>query len=103
MSKSHDHQLSTAYFHVPPHCYYISFRKLYNVLILRALVFRELLQNSDDASASAVEIHFDTEAYLQRSGTENPGTSSDTTSIIPLPDLRTTVVCVQSCSTDHHT
>ncbi|GLB37239.1 putative protein of unknown function (DUF3684) [Lyophyllum shimeji] len=52
-------------------------------------VFRELLQNSDDAQATAVEIHFDTQKYLDgKSGSQVEGQSSKA----PLPDLKTTVV-----------
>ncbi|KAI0267320.1 hypothetical protein BC834DRAFT_981543 [Gloeopeniophorella convolvens] len=54
-------------------------------------VFRELLQNSDDAGARSVEIHFETEAYLNR---QKP---SDNHSDGPaereeLPNLKTAVV-----------
>ncbi|KAI0342553.1 hypothetical protein BDW22DRAFT_1484759 [Trametopsis cervina] len=56
-------------------------------------VFRELLQNSDDASAKAVEIHFDTEGYLQRSNNAGGDDgSSETSDITPLPDLKTVLV-----------
>lgn len=34
------------------------------------LVFRELLQNSDDAASKAVEIHFETQRYLDCKGNE---------------------------------
>lgn len=52
-------------------------------------VFRELLQNSDDAQSSAVEIHFETEEYLRRKNNKNamqPGDSEG------FPDLKTTLV-----------
>ncbi|KAH9901111.1 hypothetical protein C8Q73DRAFT_742765 [Cubamyces lactineus] len=58
-------------------------------------VFRELLQNSDDASATAVEIHFETKAYLERKnkapedGAENAVIARDAEQ---LPDLKTTAV-----------
>jgi hypothetical protein len=55
------------------------------------IVFRELLQNSDDAEARSVEIRFETEAYLSR---EN---GDDLQSVKPLrenlPDLKTAVAC----------
>ncbi|KAI0701855.1 hypothetical protein BC835DRAFT_1435271 [Cytidiella melzeri] len=57
-------------------------------------VFRELLQNSDDASAKAVEIHFDTEAYVQRVK-DGPGDRDGLTnvqSVTPLPDLKQVIV-----------
>ncbi|KAF8549064.1 ATPase domain of HSP90 chaperone/DNA topoisomerase II/histidine kinase, partial [Imleria badia] len=46
-------------------------------------VFRELLQNSDDARSSKVEIHFETADHLDRrtQGEENPDAST-------LPDLK---------------
>lgn len=53
-------------------------------------VFRELLQNSDDAHATAVEIRFETQAFLDKkdvSSLISQEHSSDT-----LPDLRTVVV-----------
>jgi len=46
-------------------------------------VFRELLQNSDDASSKAVEIRFETRRYIDRN---NP--SEDR-----LLDLKTALVC----------
>ena len=66
-------------------------------------VFRELLQNSDDASAKAVEIHFDTEAYVNR--TNAPAAVADgsqagpSTALEKLPDLKTAVVR-SLCSAD---
>ena len=57
-------------------------------------VFRELLQNSDDASATAVEIHFETKEYLDRKN--NKESPSDDNAPAPgtdgLPDLKTTMV-----------
>ncbi|KAF8128969.1 hypothetical protein EV363DRAFT_1220883 [Boletus edulis] len=50
-------------------------------------VFRELLQNSDDARASAVEIHFETAAYLRRKEGEQGNID-----IPSLPNLRSTYV-----------
>lgn len=52
-------------------------------------VFRELLQNSDDAQATAVEIHFDTQKYLDgKSGSQVEGEFSKAS----LPDLKTILV-----------
>lgn len=69
-----------------------------------SLVFRELLQNSDDARAQAVEIRFETKSYLERdSHPQTPeasilATPQSVTTISPtvkerLPDLKTTHVC----------
>lgn len=59
-----------------------------------AQVFRELLQNSDDASASAVEIHFETKKYLDRKNGKADTPEDDASSLEEdgLPDLKTTVV-----------
>jgi hypothetical protein len=51
-------------------------------------VFRELLQNSDDARARSVEIRFETEEYLSRE--EDDDTQSDESEQEDLPDLKTT-------------
>ncbi|KAK0212970.1 hypothetical protein DFS33DRAFT_1285718 [Desarmillaria ectypa] len=51
-------------------------------------VFRELLQNSDDAQATAVEIHFQSKHFLDNLSSISNRSSSD----IPLPDLSTTMV-----------
>jgi hypothetical protein len=57
-------------------------------------VFRELLQNSDDARSEAVEIRFETQAFLSTkpgdidTGDSVPSPDSET----QLPDLRTTHV-----------
>jgi len=48
-------------------------------------VFRELLQNSDDAEARSVEIRFETEAYLSRENGNDPQ---------HLPNLKTVVASV---------
>ena len=57
-------------------------------------MFRELLQNSDDASAKAVEIHFDTEAFVKRNSAENSSSEAGPSAISEkLPDLKTSVVC----------
>jgi len=59
-------------------------------------VFRELLQNSDDAQSEAVDIRFETQAFLSTKGVDtNIGGGG---SVVPpdlearLPDLRTTHV-----------
>jgi hypothetical protein len=52
-------------------------------------VFRELLQNSDDAGARSAEIRFETEEYLSR----EKGTQSDEPKQEDLPDLKTAVAC----------
>ena len=52
-------------------------------------MFRELLQNSDDAEARSVEIRFQTEAYLSR----GDGLQSDKSEREVLPDLKTALVC----------
>lgn len=52
------------------------------------LVFRELLQNSDDARSSAVEIRFETAAYLRR----KDGAEANTSDAPPLLDLKSTHV-----------
>ncbi|PPQ89567.1 hypothetical protein CVT25_012239 [Psilocybe cyanescens] len=55
-------------------------------------VFRELLQNSDDAQSEAVEIRFETQAYIDRkSGADNSIDIPDSSSS-HLPDLRTALV-----------
>ena len=53
-------------------------------------MFRELLQNSDDAEASSVEIRFETEVYMSRE--EDEDTQSDQPTKEDLPDLKTAVV-----------
>ncbi|KAI0781217.1 hypothetical protein BD413DRAFT_667167 [Trametes elegans] len=58
-------------------------------------VFRELLQNSDDASATAVEIHFETKEYLERKKGKRAEEAvlDSVTPVEPsLPDLKTTPV-----------
>jgi hypothetical protein len=54
-------------------------------------VFRELLQNSDDAGARSIEIRFKTEEYLSRE--EGDETQSDESEQEDLPDLKTAVAC----------
>ena len=57
-------------------------------------VFRELLQNSDDASAKAVEIHFETKAYVaKREGGETVDVdAAGDGAVEKLPDLKTAIV-----------
>ena len=55
-------------------------------------MFRELLQNSDDAGARSVEIRFETEEYLSREKGDEP--QSDELKQEDLPDLKTAVACV---------
>ena len=57
---------------------------LFTVFILS--VFRELLQNADDAGSSTVEIHFETIVYQRRAGEEN--TRPSTVSDLKLTDVR---------------
>jgi hypothetical protein len=54
-------------------------------------VFRELLQNSDDAEARSVEIRFETKAYLSRENGDD--LQSDNPERENLPDLKTAVAC----------
>jgi hypothetical protein len=53
-------------------------------------VFRELLQNSDDAGARSAEIRFETEAYISQEKGDNP--PADEPRQDNLPDLKTAVV-----------
>jgi hypothetical protein len=50
-------------------------------------VFRELLQNSDDAQSSAVEIRFETAAYLHQKSEQEEGAGPRA-----LPDLKSSFV-----------
>ena len=52
-------------------------------------MFRELLQNSDDAGARSAEIRFETERYLSREKGED--TQSEGPEQEDLPDLKTAV------------
>ena len=52
-------------------------------------MFRELLQNSDDAKAHSVEIRFETNKYLSREKGDEP--RSDELKQEDLPDLKTVV------------
>ena len=54
-------------------------------------MFRELLQNSDDAEARSVEIRFQTGAYLSRENGND--VQSDKPGREDLPDLKTAFVC----------
>ena len=55
-------------------------------------MFRELLQNSDDAEARSVEIRFETEEYLSREE-DDDDTQPDESEQEDLPDLKTAVAC----------
>ncbi|TFK75311.1 hypothetical protein BDN72DRAFT_892280 [Pluteus cervinus] len=55
-------------------------------------VFRELLQNSDDAQSKAVEIHFETQDYVDRRHGKHVQDVPEG-SAVDLPDLKTTPVC----------
>ena len=55
-------------------------------------VFRELLQNSDDAQSETVEISFETQAYLASKNKEQLGETKEITSGSSLPDLKTSHV-----------
>ena len=54
-------------------------------------MFRELLQNSDDAEARSVEIRFESGAYLSRENGED--LQSNKPKRKDLPDLKTSVAC----------
>lgn len=57
------------------------------------VVFRELLQNSDDAGATGVEIHFNTQKYLDaQSDSSKPREIALGEEKQPLPDLKTKLV-----------
>ncbi|TFK32675.1 hypothetical protein BDQ12DRAFT_739250 [Crucibulum laeve] len=55
-------------------------------------VFRELLQNADDAHSSAVEIRFESEDYIKAKDTAKDGPRMNNGSARVLPDLKKTVV-----------
>ena len=56
-------------------------------------VFRELLQNSDDAASRKVEIRFETEAYLARQGAKDENKpTGEVNGKLKLPDLKTALV-----------
>lgn len=57
-----------------------------------SVVFRELLQNSDDADAKSAEIHFDTEGYVQRTKDGVAGEESGGNALAALPDLKKVIV-----------
>ena len=61
-------------------------------------VFRELLQNSDDAQSKAVEIRFETQAYLDLKSTTRASEASvpNVAADDELPDLKTTNVRIFS-------
>lgn len=54
-------------------------------------VFRELLQNSDDAKAKEVEIRFETKEFRDRNA-EGASSEQHEPASVGLPDLRTTPV-----------
>jgi hypothetical protein len=54
-------------------------------------VFRELLQNADDAEAHSVEIRFETGAYVSRE--KGGDLQSDNTERGDFPDLKTAMAC----------
>lgn len=62
-------------------------------------MFRELLQNSDDAGAHSVEIRFETESYISREKWSDvePGEP-----LKDLPNLKTAVVRSFVILTDQH-
>ena len=53
-------------------------------------MFRELLQNSDDAGAHSVEIRFETESYISRE--KRSDVELDESQKESLPNLKTAVV-----------
>ena len=55
------------------------------------IVFRELLQNADDAEARSVEILFETGAHLSRE--KGDDLQSDKPERGDLPDLKTAMAC----------
>lgn len=55
--------------------------------LMDTAVFRELLQNSDDAASQAVEIHFQTQAFIDNKS----GKATDKTEE-RLPELKTAQV-----------
>jgi hypothetical protein len=64
-------------------------------MVFLVSVFRELLQNSDDAQSKAVEIHFETKEFVDRVnaaiGSDDVGGEGDVEQV--LPDLSTALVC----------
>jgi len=59
-------------------------------------VFRELLQNSDDAGAHAAEIRFETEAFLDEQKNDGYSVSARERDK-GLPDLKSVVVSNYNC------
>ena len=57
---------------------------------MESTVFRELLQNSDDAASKAVEIHFETQAFIDRSKGLSANVDAGPNQVVDkLPDLKT--------------
>ena len=64
-------------------------------------VFRELLQNSDDAQSKSVEISFETQAFIDRRSRETSRDDIVDVSEIRLPDLKTAHVGFPTSSANH--
>jgi hypothetical protein len=62
-------------------------------------VFRELLQNSDDAQSKAVEIMFETQPFVDKKSRKAAGDDTVEVSEIRLPDLKTAHVGFLTSST----
>ncbi len=62
--------------------------RCFGLTILMSTVFRELLQNADDASSKEVEIHFETRGYLDQQNANVNGAGGQA----PPPDVRTALV-----------
>jgi hypothetical protein len=74
-----------------PDIYYAS-----SLNVLFPSVFRELLQNSDDAESPTVEVHFETAAYLDRRDRRE-----EILDVPTLPDLKSTSVLALGPSHAH--
>ncbi|KAL4253718.1 hypothetical protein ABKN59_003690 [Abortiporus biennis] len=55
-------------------------------------VFRELLQNSADAGSKSVQIHFETEGFMQRDSRNGEAVPEGDSEVERIPDLKTTPV-----------
>jgi hypothetical protein len=63
------------------------------ILILKsAQVFRELLQNSDDAQSKTVEIHFETRDFVDKRNGKLLAQNDLENSKVTIPDLKSTIV-----------